>query len=315
MAVNVFIDGQEGTTGLRISERFSGRTDIHLLQIDPALRKDADARKKLIQSSDYTILCLPDAAAREAVALAEDAPVRIIDASTAHRIHPAWAYGFPELSAAHREKIAKSSRVAVPGCYASGFNALAYPMVHNGLIPADYPVQCFAVSGYSGGGKKMIAEVEAPDSAPEVHSPRFYGLANNHKHLPEMQKISGLSRKPMFTPIVDDYYNGMVVCIPVQAAVAGKHVSPKEIHAMFAAHYAGCNFVKVKPFLEEADLTALRISSNDLRDTNMMEIFVCGSEEQVLLCARLDNLGKGASGAAVQCLNIMMGVNETMGLL
>ena len=315
MAVNVFIDGQEGTTGLRISERFSGRTDIHLLQIDPALRKDADARKKLIQSSDYTILCLPDAAAREAVALAEDAPVRIIDASTAHRIHPAWAYGFPELSAAHREKIAKSSRVAVPGCYASGFNALAYPMVHNGLIPADYPVQCFAVSGYSGGGKKMIAEVEAPDSAPEVHSPRFYGLANNHKHLPEMQKISGLSRKPMFTPIVDDYYNGMVVCIPVQAAVVGKHVSPKEIHAMFAAHYAGCNFVKVKPFLEEADLTALRISSNDLRDTNMMEIFVCGSEEQVLLCARLDNLGKGASGAAVQCLNIMMGVNETMGLL
>ena len=315
MAVNVFIDGQEGTTGLRISERFSGRTDIHLLQIDPALRKDADARKKLIQSSDYTILCLPDAAAREAVALAEDAPVRIIDASTAHRIHPAWAYGFPELSAAHREKIEKSSRVAVPGCYASGFNALAYPMVHNGLIPADYPVQCFAVSGYSGGGKKMIAEVEAPDSAPEVHSPRFYGLANNHKHLPEMQKISGLSRKPMFTPIVDDYYNGMVVCIPVQAAVAGKHVSPKEIHAMFAAHYAGCNFVKVKPFLEEADLTALRISSNDLRDTNMMEIFVCGSEEQVLLCARLDNLGKGASGAAVQCLNIMMGVNETMGLL
>lgn len=315
MAVNVFIDGQEGTTGLRISERFSGRTDIHLLQIDPALRKDADARKKLIQSSDYTILCLPDAAAREAVALAEDAPVRIIDASTAHRTHPAWAYGFPELSAAHREKIAKSSRVAVPGCYASGFNALAYPMVHNGLIPADYPVQCFAVSGYSGGGKKMIAEVEAPDSAPEVHSPRFYGLANNHKHLPEMQRISGLSRKPMFTPIVDDYYNGMVVCIPVQAAVAGKHVSPKEIHAMFAAHYAGCNFVKVKPFLEEADLTALRISSNDLRDTNMMEIFVCGSEEQVLLCARLDNLGKGASGAAVQCLNIMMGVNETMGLL
>ncbi len=315
MSVNIFIDGQEGTTGLRILERFAGRDDINLLQIDPQLRKDANERKKLIQASDYTILCLPDAAAREAVALAEDAPVRIIDASTAHRTNPAWAYGFPELSKAHREKIAGSNRVAVPGCYASGFNSLAYPMVASGLMPADYPVQCFAVSGYSGGGKKMIAEVEAPDSAAEVHSPRFYGLANNHKHLPEMQAISGLSRKPMFTPIVDDYYNGMVVSIPVQAAIAGKAVSPKEIHAMFTEHYAGCNFVKVMPLLEEADMTALRISSNDLRDTNMMEIFVCGSEEQVLLCSRLDNLGKGASGAAVQCLNIMMGADETTGLL
>lgn len=315
MAVNIFIDGQEGTTGLRILERFAGRDDINLLKIDPELRKDANERKKLIQASDYTILCLPDAAAREAVELAGDAPVRIIDASTAHRTNPAWAYGFPELSAEHRAKIEKSARVAVPGCYASGFNALAYPMVKSGIMPASYPVQCFAVSGYSGGGKKMIAEVEAPDSTPEVHSPRFYGLSNNHKHLPEMQAISGLENKPMFTPIVDDYYNGMVVCIPVQTAIAGKKVSPKEIHAMFTEHYSGCTFVKVKPFLEGADLTALRISSNDLRDTNMMEIFVCGSEDQALLCARLDNLGKGASGAAVQCLNIMMGTDETKGLL
>ena len=315
MAVNIFIDGQEGTTGLRILERFAGRDDINLLKIDPELRKDANERKKLIQASDYTILCLPDAAAREAVELAGDAPVRIIDASTAHRTNPAWAYGFPELSAEHRAKIEKSARVAVPGCYASGFNALAYPMVKSGIMPASYPVQCFAVSGYSGGGKKMIAEVEAPDSTPEVHSPRFYGLSNNHKHLPEMQAISGLENKPMFTPIVDDYYNGMVVCIPVQTAIAGKNVSPKEIHAMFTEHYSGCTFVKVKPFLEGADLTALRISSNDLRDTNMMEIFVCGSEDQALLCARLDNLGKGASGAAVQCLNIMMGTDETKGLL
>ena len=315
MSVNVFIDGQEGTTGLRISERFAGRDDINLLHIDPSLRKDANERKKLIQASDYAILCLPDTAAREAVALAEDAPVRIIDASTAHRTNPQWAYGFPELSAAHREKIRTSNRVAVPGCYASGFNALAYPMVASGLIPADYPVQCFAVSGYSGGGKKMIAEVEAPDSVPEVHSPRFYGLANNHKHLPEMQAISGLSRKPMFTPIVDDYYNGMVVSIPIQSEIAGKSISPKDVHAMFAEHYAGCNFVKVMPLLDETELTALKISSNALRDTNMMEIFVCGSEDRVLLCARLDKLGKGASGAAVQCLNIMMGADETTGLL
>lgn len=315
MAVNIFIDGQEGTTGLRILERFTGRDDINLLKIDPEFRKDANERKKLIQASDYTILCLPDAASREAVDLAGDANVRIIDASTAHRTNPAWAYGFPELSPEHREKIKTSSRVAVPGCYASGFASLVYPMVKSGLMPADYPVQCFAVSGYSGGGKKMIAEVEAPDSAPEVHSPRFYGLANTHKHLPEMQAVSGLKNKPMFTPIVDDYYNGMVVAVPVQSAVAGKKISPKEIHAMFAEHYNGCNFVKVMPFLEGADLASLKISSNDLRDTNMMEIFVCGSEDQALLCSRLDNLGKGASGAAVQCLNIMMGVPETTGLL
>lgn len=315
MAVNIFIDGQEGTTGLRILERFAGRDDINLLKIDPELRKDANERKKLIQASDYTILCLPDAASREAVDLAGDANVRIIDASTAHRTNPAWAYGFPELSPEHREKIKTSSRVAVPGCYASGFASLVYPMVKSGLMPADYPVQCFAVSGYSGGGKKMIAEVEAPDSAPEVHSPRFYGLANTHKHLPEMQAVSGLKNKPMFTPIVDDYYNGMVVAVPVQSAVAGKKISPKEIHAMFAEHYNGCNFVKVMPFLEGADLASLKISSNDLRDTNMLEIFVCGSEDQALLCSRLDNLGKGASGAAVQCLNIMMGVPETTGLL
>lgn len=315
MAVNVFIDGQEGTTGLRILERFVGRDDINILRIDPELRKDAAERKKLIQASDFTILCLPDAASREAVELAGDAPVRIIDASTAHRTNPDWAYGFPELSPVHREKIEKSSRVAVPGCYASGFNALAFPMVKSGLMPADYPVQCFAVSGYSGGGKKMIAEVESPDSVPEVHSPRFYGLANNHKHLPEMQAVSGLTTKPMFTPIVDDYYNGMVVCIPVQSAVARMNVSPKKIHEMLSRHYKGSKFVKVMPLLEGADLTALRISSNDLRDTNMMEIFVCGSEGQVLLCARLDNLGKGASGAAVQCLNIMMGTDETKGLL
>lgn len=315
MAVNIFIDGQEGTTGLRILERFTGRDDINLLKIDPELRKDANERKKLIQASDYTILCLPDAASREAVDLAGDANVRIIDASTAHRTNPAWAYGFPELSPEHREKIKTSSRVAVPGCYASGFASLVYPMVKSGLMPADYPVQCFAVSGYSGGGKKMIAEVEAPDSAPEVHSPRFYGLANTHKHLPEMQAVSGLKNKPMFTPIVDDYYNGMVVAVPVQSAVAGKKISPKEIHAMFAEHYNGCNFVKVMPFLEGADLASLKISSNDLRDTNMLEIFVCGSEDQALLCSRLDNLGKGASGAAVQCLNIMMGVPETTGLL
>lgn len=315
MGVNVFIDGQAGTTGLRILDRFANRNDITLLQIDPEKRKDAAERKRLINSSDYTFLCLPDAAAREAVSLIENPEVRVIDASTAHRIHPDWAYGFPELSAAHREKIRTSKRVAVPGCYASGFNALVYPMVQHGIIGADYPVQCFAVSGYSGGGNKMIAEIQSPDCPEESKSPRFYGLANNHKHLPEMQKISGLANKPMFTPIVDDFFNGMVVCVAVQSAIAGHSVTPEAIHAMYAEHYQRQNFVKVMPLLTSEEMTPFKLSSNDLRDTNLMQIFVFGSADQVLLCARLDNLGKGASGAAVQCLNIMMGIDETTGLL
>ena len=221
MKPKVYIDGKEGTTGLQIYDRLASRDDIELLLIDETKRKDPDERKKLINAADITFLCLPDAAAKEAVSFVEKDSARIIDASTAHRTNPDWAYGFPELSPEHREKIRHSKRVAVPGCYASGFASLVYPMVHSGLLPKDYPVQCFAMSGYSGGGKKMIAEIESPDRAPELYSPRFYGLANNHKHLPEMQKISGLEKKPMFTPIVDDYYNGMVVCVPIQAAISG----------------------------------------------------------------------------------------------
>ena len=315
MGVNVFIDGQAGTTGLRILDRFANRNDITLLQIDPEKRKDAAERKRLINSSDYTFLCLPDAAAREAVSLIENPDVRVIDASTAHRINPDWAYGFPELSAAHREKIRTSKRVAVPGCYASGFNALVYPMVQHGIIGADYPVQCFAVSGYSGGGNKMIAEIQSPDCPEESKSPRFYGLANNHKHLPEMQKISGLEKKPMFTPIVDDYYNGMVVCVPIQAAISGFSLEPERVQEMLERHYAGSNFVHLQPLKTPAEMTATKLSCNDLRDTNQMEIFVFGDAEQILLCSRLDNLGKGASGAAVQCMNIMLGLDETVGLL
>ena len=247
MAVKVFIDGQAGTTGLRIHERLADRKDLSMITLTEENRKDPEARRAAILESDVTFLCLPDDAAREAVALAGDADVRIIDASTAHRTNPDWAYGFPELSPEHREKIRTSKRVAVPGCYASGFASLVYPMVHSGLLPRDYPVQCFAMSGYSGGGKKMIAEIESPDRAPELYSPRFYGLANNHKHLPEMQKISGLEKKPMFTPIVDDYYNGMVVCVPVQAAVSGFQLEPERVQEMLERHYEGSNFVHVQP--------------------------------------------------------------------
>lgn len=314
MATKVFIDGQAGTTGLRIRQRLEKRSDLTMLTLTEENRKDPEARRAAIWESDITFLCLPDEAAREAVALAGEADVRIIDASTAHRTNPDWAYGFPELSAAHREKIRTSNRVAVPGCYASGFASLVYPMVQNGMLPADYPVQCFAMSGYSGGGKSMIAEIENPDRDAALYSPRFYGLANNHKHLPEMQKISGLTRKPMFTPIVDDYYNGMVVCVPVQAAISGKQLQPEEVHEMLAKQYAGSNFVQVMPLGTKEEMTATKLSCNDLRDTNRMEIFVFGDAEQLLLCSRLDNLGKGASGAAVQCMNIMLGLDETTGL-
>ena len=248
------------------------------------------------------------------MSLVENPDVKIIDASTAHRTNPDWAYGFPELSAAHREKIRTSKRVAVPGCYASGFASLVYPMVQSGLLPADYPVQCFAMSGYSGGGKKMIAEMESPDRAPELFSPRFYGLANTHKHLPEMQKISGLTRKPMFTPIVDDFFNGMVVCVPIQAQIAGRSYTLEQVHAMFAQHYADAHFVSVQPLLEQSQMAAFKLSCNDLRDTNRMELFVFGDDQQILLCSRLDNLGKGASGAAVQCMNLMLGLDEATGL-
>ena len=315
MSVKVFIDGQEGTTGLKIIERFENRNDIELLRIDEDKRKDLDERKKFINSSDFTFLCLPDAASREAVSLIENENVRIIDASTAHRTNPEWAYGFPELSEAHREKIKNSKRVAVPGCYASGFNSLVYPLVAHGIIPADFPVSCYATSGYSGAGKKAIAVYESPDRNKEFDSPRMYALSQQHKHLPEMQKISGLAYKPMFNPMVCDYFSGMVVCVPIQTRLLEKKTSIQAVWEMYREHYANQNFVKVTDIMGTDVLVDGFLASNTLSGTNLMQIFVCGNDEQILLCSRLDNLGKGASGAAVQCLNIMMGIDETTGLI
>ena len=312
MAVNVFIDGQEGTTGLRILERFIGRDDINILRIDPELRKNADERKKLIQASDFTILCLPDAASREAVALAGDAPVRIIDASTAHRTNPQWAYGFPELSAQHRSKIQTSSRVAVPGCYASGFNALAYPMIKSGLMPADYPVQSFAVSGYSGGGKKMIADYESPDrpAHSKLDAPKSYGLSLAHKHLPEMQKISGLANPPAFVPVVCDYYSGMQVLVPFQPVWGGA----EKVAAGLAEYYRDAATIKVHALNEPLPENGLY--SNAMAGTDRMELYstVNAAGDQMMLVSLFDNLGKGSSGAAVQCMNLMLGLPETQGL-
>lgn len=315
MSVKVYIDGQEGTTGLKILERFEGRNDIELLRISEDKRKDSAERARLINMSDYTFLCLPDDAAREAVSFAENDHVRIIDASTAHRTNPAWAYGFPELSPEHREKIRTSNRVAVPGCYASGFASVVYPLVSNGIIPADFPVFAYATSGYSGAGKKAIAVYESDDKPFEFNSPRQYALSQQHKHLPEMQAVSGLTYKPMFNPMVCDYFSGMVVSVPLQTRMLPKAVTAQEVHEMYENHYAGANMVEVMPLMSADEQKSFFLASNTLSGKNKLQVFVFGNDEQMLLCARLDNLGKGASGAAVQCLNIMMGIDETTGLL
>ena len=309
--VKVYIDGQEGTTGLKIMERFAGRTDIELLRIDEDKRKDLDERKKLINSSDFTFLCLPDAASIEAVSLADDR-VRIIDASTAHRTNPDWAYGFPELSPEFRKKIETSNRVAVPGCYASGFASMVYPLVKLGILPADYPVSVHAVSGYSGAGKKAIAVYEGSDRPADYDSPRQYALTQMHKHLPEMQKICGLDYAPSFNPLICDYFSGMVVSLPIHTRHLTKKYSVDDIRKALAEYYAGSTFLKVMP--EGAPEDGF-IGANNLSGTNNMEIFVNGNDDRMIICSRLDNLGKGASGAAVQCLNIMMGVDETTGLI
>ncbi len=315
MSVKVYIDGQEGTTGLKILERFKDRNDIELLRISEEKRKDPTERARLINMSDFTFLCLPDDAAREAVSFVDNEHVRIIDASTAHRTDPNWAYGFPELSSEHRRKIETSSRVAVPGCYASGFASIVYPLVKNGIIPDDFPVFAYATSGYSGAGKKAIAVYESDDKPFEFNSPRQYALSQQHKHLPEMQKISGLKYKPMFNPMVCDYFSGMVVSVPIQTRILGSSVTALQIHKMFSEQYNGANMIEVMPLMTADEQKSFFLASNTLSGLNKMQIFVFGDDEQILLCSRLDNLGKGASGAAVQCLNIMMGIDETTGLV
>lgn len=315
MAVNVFIDGKEGTTGLKIFERFADRSDINIMQIDEDKRKDPAEKAKIINASDYTFLCLPDAAAVESVQLCTNPKTRIIDASTAHRTNPEWAYGFPELDASFREKIAGSNRVAVPGCYASGFVSLGYPLVKSGIMPADYPVVIHAVSGYSGAGKKAIAQYEADGRNSELDSPRLYALTQTHKHLPEMKKIAGLEYEPVFNPYVCDYFQGMTVTVGLHARLLAKKVTASDVWEMIAAHYDGCRFVKVAGFMGEGVLEEPFIPANTLAGTNMMQIFVYGNDDRIMLTSRFDNLGKGASGAAVQCLNIMLGIDEATGLV
>lgn len=314
MKTKIFIDGKEGTTGLQIYDRLGSRNDLEILLIDDEKRKDVSERKRLINEADIVFLCLPDAAAIEAAELAENRGTKIIDASTAHRTNPAWVYGFPELSSKHRENIAVSKRVANPGCYASGFIGIVYPLVEAGVMPRDYPVISHAVSGYSGGGKKMIAAIESDGKTREMHSPRQYALTQSHKHIPEMQKICGLEHPPMFNPIVDDYYAGMVVSVPIITRTLPKKYTPKDIHELLLAHYEGQRFVKV---MEQGGAETLPdgfLAANTLEGTNDMQIFVFGNDDRILIASRLDNLGKGASGAAVQNMNIMLGIDEGTGL-
>ena len=313
MKPKIYIDGSEGTTGLRIFERVGCRDDIEILTIDPALRKDVDERKKLINQSDITFLCLPDAAAKEAVTLVDNDNTKIIDASTAHRVNPDWAYGFSELSPAHREAIATGKRIANPGCHATGFISLVYPLVAAGVLPKETVTSCFSLTGYSGGGKKMIAQYgdEGRDAA--LDSPRIYGLTHSHKHLPEMQKICGLDNAPLFSPIVADYYAGMLVSVPFAASQLKGISSLAQLHECYADHYAGQKMVRVMPLSAQADCSGF-LAANGCALWDGLEIYVTGNDERMMVCSRFDNLGKGASGAAIQNMNILLGCDEATGL-
>ena len=309
----IFIDGSEGTTGLRIHERFAGRDDIELLPIASELRKDVEERKRLINESDITFLCLPDDAARESVSLVENENVKIIDTSTAHRTEEGWAYGFPELSDVHRQKIKEGKRIAVPGCYATGFISIIYPLIAGEILPKDYPVSAFALSGYSGAGKKTIAVYEADERDKELDAPREYALTQKHKHLKEMQKITGLNRTPLFSPIICDYHSGMLLTTPFYTDMLLGGQNPEQIHEFLTDYYTGKQFVKVMPFGKEADYKGF-LAGNACSGWDGIEIYVTGNEDRVLVSTRFDNLGKGASGAAIQCLNIMLGCEESKGL-
>ncbi|MBQ9494784.1 MAG: N-acetyl-gamma-glutamyl-phosphate reductase [Treponema sp.] len=315
MAYTLFIDGKEGATGLHLFERLASRNDVTLLHIAEDKRKDTATRRALINESDITVLCLPDEAARESVSLCTNSNTRIIDASTAHRTSATWTYGFPELSPVFRKSIASSKRVAVPGCYASGFNAICYPLVTQLVMPRDYPVVCSAVSGYSGAGKKAIAQYENAVRDSTLDSPRLYALTQQHKHLPEMQKVSALDFPPVFIPYICDYFSGMTVTVPLHARLLARKVNVRTIHEIFAAHYRGCNFITVAPLADNDTLYEQFIAANTLLGTNNMCLFVYGNDERILVTAQFDNLGKGASGAAVQCMNIMLGIDERTGLV
>ncbi|MDD7404068.1 MAG: N-acetyl-gamma-glutamyl-phosphate reductase [Butyribacter sp.] len=313
MKTKVFIDGSEGTTGLRIDERFQTRDDVEILKIDPEKRKDPQERAKMINASDITFLCLPDAAARESVSLVENDKVCIIDTSTAHRTEAGWAYGFPELSREHREKIMHGKRIAVPGCHATGFISLVYPLVAGNILPKEYPVSSFSLTGYSGGGKKTIANYQAADRPETFSSAREYALSQQHKHLKEMQKITGLKRAPLFSPIIDDYYSGMVVSVPLYTDMLQGRQTPETLQQYFAKYYADQKFIQVAGTEDEVIQSGF-LPGNGLSGWDGLKIYVTGNEERIVVSSQFDNLGKGASGAAIECMNLVLGCQEDKGL-
>lgn len=307
----VFIDGNQGTTGLRLFDRLSKRDDITLMHISDDKRKDADERRKFINESDITFLCLPDDAARESVSLCENDKTVIIDTSTAHRTNPDWAYGFAELSTEHRKKIETSKRIAVPGCHASGFISIVYPLVASGIMPKDYPVVAHSLTGYSGGGKRMIEQYEN-SKTDDMFAPRQYGLTQTHKHLKEMKAVTGLEYAPIFTPIVDDYYSGMATTVNIFTNLTG-NVTLAKVYDMFTEFYKDSKFISVLP-LHGGDEPVAFVSANEMTGKDSMKIFISGNDERIFITSIFDNLGKGASGAAIQCMNISMGADETSSL-
>ena len=303
----IFIDGKAGTTGLRIEERLSARDDVEIISLPDELRKDTMARKEIINSADVVFLCLPDDAAREAVSLIENDKVTVIDASTAHRTNPDWAYGFPELAPEFEEKIKNGKRIAVPGCHASGFIALVYPLIKAGIISPDAHLCAHSITGYSGGGKKMIADYESADRCALLGAPRQYGISQKHKHLPEMTAITGLKRAPVFSPIVADFYSGMEVTVPLFAQDINGTI--EDIKNIYRAAYSS-PIIHFNEEDEEGFLSAAKYTGLD-----SMGISVYGNDERIILVARYDNLGKGASGAAVECLNVILGCEKTKTLI
>ena len=306
----VFIDGSAGTAGLRIRSRLEGRSDLEVTVLEGEARKDKEKRREMLNSCELAVLCLPDAASRESVAMIENPDVRVVDTSTAHRVAPGWAYGFPELSAGRREAIISGKRVASPGCHAGGFIVLVQPLIEAGILPAGALLSCHSLTGYSGGGKGMIAEYEAAERPAAFASPREYGLSQTHKHLPEMAGVSGLENYPVFCPIVADFYSGMLVTVPLFAGQLNPGYSLADVKACYAAKFTG----PVVRYSEAMDENGF-IASNALSGTDAMEVAAFGNDERMILCSRFDNLGKGASGAAVQCINLMIGADETAGLV
>ena len=305
----VFIDGQAGTTGLQLKTKLMKHPYVELIEIEESKRKDADERQTLMNESDVVFLCLPDEAAKEAVKLVTNPETVVIDASTAHRTAVGWAYGFPELSEKHFNDIKKSKRIANPGCHATGFVSIVYPLVSEGLIPADYPVTCHSITGYSGGGNKMIADYENPEREEEIGTPRQYALAQAHKHLPEMKAVTGLSDYPVFSPIVSDYYCGMAVTVPLFTKLFKKEMSFEALYDFYCEFYKNSTFISVHK-AEKAMLSPI-----GLEGTNKIKIYLCGNDERITVTSVFDNLGKGASSAAIENMNIALGYPEETALI